>query len=290
MCATLFKPHRTQPGQLLDLLPLSTRWWIPDSQTVHLTQNYKTTTRMRVQMKDCPACVTTARDHRPRYSWENTNVYQNMNYPRQVIQYKVREQGKLKSLMILKQRSTVFKKCISTNTTSMSKGSTLSIPSTQANCMDSNTRGVVHSRRHTPQRPQNLIKDSSTGSASLTPTALPKPAELQSLVSVAAWQRLCISEFRLETTAETQGTGKGKWHLCTTPPGNVLGFSFALVGCSKGLFLEGLQRLGASSVANSIYCSVVWKVRHEILATPLNKAFQSNRHNSSQGLRNRWFH
>lgn len=41
-------------------------------------------------------------------------------------------------------------------------------------------------------------------------------------------------------------------------PDNILEFSFFFfVGCFKELFLEALQRLGASSAVNCISCSVV---------------------------------
>lgn len=66
----------------------------------------------------------------------------------------------------------------------------------------------------TSKATKSTLKDSSTASASLTPTRLPKSAELQSLV--LEWlhgfllQRHCINEFKLETISETQCTGKQK--------------------------------------------------------------------------------
>lgn len=144
-----------------------------------------------------------------------------MNYPRQVILQKVREQRKLKSLMILKQSSTLFKKCIYLHKHyQYVKGK---------HVLCSWHLGQQHGFKHksfllkkacTSKATKSSLKDPRTASASLTHARLPKPVELQSLL--LQWlhgvllQKHCISEFfKLETISETQCTGKQKWDLCS---------------------------------------------------------------------------
>lgn len=123
-----------------------------------------------------------------------------MNYPRQVILQKVREQRKLKSLMILKQSSTLFKKCIYLHKHHQYvKGK---------HVLCSWHLGQQHGFKHksfllkkacTSKATKSSLKDPRTASASLTRARLPKPVELQSLL--LQWlhglllQKHCISEF-----------------------------------------------------------------------------------------------
>lgn len=108
--------------------------------------------------------------------------------------------------MILKQRSTLFKKCMYLHKHQQSvKGK---------HALHSQHLGQLHGFKHrmsfplkkarTSKATKSSLKNSSTASASLTPTRLPKPVELQSLV--LEWQhsiglllqRHCISEFQLK--------------------------------------------------------------------------------------------